>query len=229
LLVKSREKLMDLTDQRIRTDVMDRIAEEGIEVVDLKIDVMDGMVTLTGLVRAPGEKTTLGRRVAEIPGVLSVDNQLEIAEKERISYEAFMARRILGALVADPELAAADIEVTVSAQAAVLSGTVDSPHEKVKAERIAARMAGVLGIANNIAVAPASSPLDEQMARAVEDALERNEFVESENVQVQVEKGKVTLRGTVSTWEAKKAAYDAAVYASGSEEVEDDLEISELR
>ncbi len=166
---------MDRTDQRIRDDVMDALVESGIEVSGLEIDASGQQVSLTGGVHSQAEKTAVGDRVAGVPGVLSVDNRLEVVEPERLSHEAYLARRIQTDLAEAPELAG------------------------------------------------------EQIARSVEEALNGNDFVESENVQVRVESGRVVLSGTVSTWEAKKAAYDTAVYASGAEDVQDELEIAELK
>jgi len=220
---------MDRTDQSIRDDVTDALVESGIEVADLGIEVSGRQVSLTGGVRSQAEKTAVGDRVAPVPGVLSVDNRLEVVEPDRLSHEAYLARRIQTHLAEAPELTGEQIEVTTTAQAIVISGAVSTSDKKGRAERIAYRMAGTLPIRNEITVASPADPADEHVARSVEDALNDNEFVESENVQVRVDSGRVVLSGTVSTWEAKKAAYDTAVYASGAGNVDDQLEIAELK
>jgi osmotically-inducible protein OsmY len=46
-----------------------------------------------------------------------------------------------------------------------------------------------------------------------------------EDVNVKVENGNVTLSGTVEDWQAKLAAYNAALYTAGVKEVNDNIQV----
>jgi osmotically-inducible protein OsmY len=45
---------------------------------NIKVDTKDGVVTLTGVVTDEGVKASVGQKVANVPGVKSVDNKLEV-------------------------------------------------------------------------------------------------------------------------------------------------------
>jgi small conductance mechanosensitive channel len=65
-------------DARIRTQAQRALAgAEG--VLDVRVQVRDGVVVLTGTILDPAQSDALEARVARIEGVLEVDNQLEVS------------------------------------------------------------------------------------------------------------------------------------------------------
>jgi osmotically-inducible protein OsmY len=109
------------------------------------------------------------------------------------------------ALRADPDIDATDIAVALADGVVTLTGIVHSDAEKWLAERVARRVPGVLGIADDLEV---RSPVpqqktDPELAREAARRL-RNELLYSHRfIKVVVEGGSATLQGDVE-WHYQK-------------------------
>ncbi|HYR87755.1 MAG TPA: BON domain-containing protein [Terriglobia bacterium] len=112
---------------------------------------------------------------------------------------------------------AAAIGVRVKDGVVTLSGYVESYAEKLAAERAATRVAGVKAVANDIEVRlPNSSErTDEDIARAAANALEWTSGIPRDQIKVAVDKGWITLKGTVDWNYQRAAAEDAVRYLTG--------------
>jgi osmotically-inducible protein OsmY len=119
---------------------------------------------------------------------------------------------ILDELDWEPSVDAAEIGVTAHDGIVTLTGGVPSYTEKLTAERVAKRVQGVRGIANDIEVRPRGSGerTDADIARAVVDALEWKVSVPGERIKASVSKGWVTLEGDVD-WNYQREAAEEAV------------------
>src|SRR4030081_1459127 len=93
----------------------------------------------------------------------------------------------------DPKITSNDIAVAVKDGVVTLSGYVPSYLEKDAAEKAAKRVYGVRGVANDIEVKLPSTRADPEIARDAVRALERRIFVPSDDIQVTVTNGWVTL------------------------------------
>jgi osmotically-inducible protein OsmY len=58
--------------------------------------------------------------------------------------------------------------------------------------------------------------------------LERRDNVDAEDIEVIVENGVVTLRGSVPTWMSKDSAFEATQQVSGVIDIIDELSIGEM-
>src|SRR3979411_211301 len=96
----------------------------------------------------------------------------------------------------DPEITSNDIAVAVKDGVVTLSGYVPSYLEKDAAEKAAKRVYGVRGVANEIEVKLPLTRTDPEIARDAVRALERRIFVPSDDIQVTVTNGWVTLEGS---------------------------------
>jgi osmotically-inducible protein OsmY len=112
----------------------------------------------------------------------------------------------------EPSIDAAAIGVAEKDGIVTLTGHMDSYWAKIAAERAASRVAGVRAVANDLDVRlPTSSErTDEDMARAVINALNWSVLVPADRIKVTVSKGWVTLEGHVD-WEYQKRAAERAV------------------
>lgn len=112
----------------------------------------------------------------------------------------------------EPRVDHTDIGVSVTDGVVSLNGFVKSYAEKLAAENVARRVAGVRAIAEELHVRFASDPktADHEIAKRIIDVLDWNVLIPHERIQVKVESGWVTLSGAVN-WnyqrdEARKAA-----------------------
>ena len=112
----------------------------------------------------------------------------------------------------DPDLEHADIAVAVKDGVVTLSGFVRSWGQRRAAEQAAKRIAGVLGIANDIEV---RLPMihqrpDPEIARDAVDAIKLWLPFSYENIKVVVKDGWITLEGEVE-WNYQREAAEKAV------------------
>jgi osmotically-inducible protein OsmY len=119
---------------------------------------------------------------------------------------------VLAELRWEPSLANDDIAVSVRDGVVTLAGFADSWADRWKAERVASRVRGVKGVANDIKVKlPSSSErTDPDVARAAVDALKWNVLVPDDRIRVKVSNGWLTLEGEVD-WYFQKEEAERAV------------------
>lgn len=122
-----------------------------------------------------------------------------------------LKQRIEDELDFEPSVDAADIGVAVENGIVTLSGHVPTYGQKAKVEEIVGRLKGVRGFAEEIEVRPVGtkSTADDVLANRAADLIRWNAFVPDEAVKVKVQKGYVTLTGSVEWQYQKDSAYRA--------------------
>jgi osmotically-inducible protein OsmY len=112
----------------------------------------------------------------------------------------------------DPNLDATDIAVSVKKGVVTLAGFVKTYADKYEAESAAKRVAGVLGVANDIEVRMPSvdERPDPEIARDAVAAIKSQLPISSENIKVIVKDGWVTLEGSVE-WQYQRNTAETAV------------------
>lgn len=124
-----------------------------------------------------------------------------------------LQRDVMDELVWDPSIDHAHIGVAAKGGVVTLSGFVNNYAQKITAEHAAERVHGVQGIAEELTVRFPSDPQtsDEQIARRILDVFAWDVTIPDDKVTVKVEKGYVTLHGSLD-WNYQK---DAARKAAG--------------
>lgn len=112
----------------------------------------------------------------------------------------------------DPDLDATDIGVSVKNGVVALTGFVKSFLDRYEAEAAAKRVAGVVGVANDIEVRipSADERPDPDIARDAVSALKIQLPFSSEHIKVIIKSGWVTLEGQVE-WQYQKHSAESAV------------------
>jgi len=112
----------------------------------------------------------------------------------------------------DPDLDATDIAVSAKDGVVTLAGFVKSYTDKYEAEAAAKRVAGVVGVANDIEVRMPSvdERPDPEIARDAVAAIKSQLPISSERIKVIVKNGWVTLEGQVE-WQYQKSTAENAV------------------
>jgi osmotically-inducible protein OsmY len=197
-----------------------------VEVAEVGVEVSEGVVTLTGLVRSYGEKLAAQEAAHRVAGVHDVVNAIEVkalGAKARSDVElAHMARHVLewDALVPDE-----GITLTVDSGWITLDGTVNMWAQRDEAERAIQHLAGVQGITNLITV-EAPDLKSQDIRLAIQEALWRRATREANHIEVDVENGQVTLSGRVQSNEEKRAILGTIRHAPGVRVIHDQLRIS---
>ena len=121
----------------------------------------------------------------------------------------------------EPIIDASGIGVSVKDGVVTLSGHVPNYAEKREAEKVAGLVRGVKAVVCELDVTlPAfSKRSDEEIARVAANAITWNTLLPKDAIQVWVDKGRVTLEGTVDWQYQRKAAGRSVRYLAGVRDV----------
>jgi osmotically-inducible protein OsmY len=127
----------------------------------------------------------------------------------------------------DPDIDATDISVAVHNGVVALTGFVRSYAQRTQAERDAKRVAGVVGVANDIEVRlpVLDQRPDPDIARDAVAALKTELPYSSETIKVIARDGRITLEGSVEWQYARERAENAVKRIRGVKAVTNSIEL----
>jgi osmotically-inducible protein OsmY len=186
---------------------------------------MEGVVTLTGVVSSYAQKLAAQEAAHRISGVLDVANDVEVRpDGVFIRSDAEIALAVRHVLEWDALVPDERIKSTISDGWVTLEGDVDFWHQREDAERTALRLEGVIGVTNEITVAPKRVD-PKELREEIEYALERRADREAERLRIEVNDGAVDLFGRVHSWQEKRAVLGSIGHVPGVSAVRDHLRI----
>lgn len=112
----------------------------------------DGVVTLSGKVQDKSERELAADTVENLPGVVSVRNDIKIEATHPEHSDAWMALKIRSRLLAKGNVSATSTKVSVKDGNVVLTGTADDLAQKELTEAYAKDIDGVKSVKNEITV-----------------------------------------------------------------------------
>jgi osmotically-inducible protein OsmY len=185
----------------------------------------DGKVTLRGTVGSLREKHEAKAAAERVWGVISVDNRLEVRVLNgRKREDADIRGDVLQALMLD-SLVPATIDAKVDHGFVTLTGTADWQYQRREAEHVASNIVGALDVLDEIELLD-PAPDKGAVAHDIKKAFERNAKLDAREIDVDTASGgKVTLRGTVSSWAEHDEAITAAWAAPGVKKVDDRMDV----
>lgn len=147
---------------------------------------------------------------------------------QSIKTDSNLRDQVMQELTWDTRIGEADVGVSVHDSVVTLSGHVPSYSERLAAQEAAHRVAGVLDVANEIQIRIPGSHVrtDEDIARAVRNALEWNVLVPEQAIETTVSNGWVTLEGNVNTWRQRIDAETAVRYLPGVKGILNKIQIT---
>ncbi len=226
------------SDDEIKSAISDIfLYDTRISRYNLDIFVEDGSVTLTGVVSNINAKEVAEQDASNIVGVWNVKNLIKVEEPSQIQ-DSLIQANVENAFITDPYLENYEIGVTVSDGNLLLSGVVDNSFERNRAKQIASYIKGITKIDNDLSVNDGNYmpyvydysfhtyyvqdevrtefeniKTDNEILADTEEQIYWSPFVNEEEVEVTVDNGVITLRGTVLTPRermlAEKNAYEA--------------------
>ncbi len=233
-LIKVRRGL--LTDEALHLEIMKVLREDPVtKSYDLTVRVKEGKATLVGEVPSWTAKLLTIKIASGTTGLLEIDDRLTVVEEvsrtDRELAAEIRARWAMDVWIYDPP-----IVLQVERGRVRLSGSVRSVAEK---DRVYHQtwVRGVASVdARDLKVTwptkqgalgprPPLHPSDDDIAKAINLALQYDPRVSSFVLQVAVTKGQVVLRGTVDNLKAKMAAERDARQTVGVQGVQNLLKV----
>lgn len=214
------------TDNEIKQQVLRELKwDSRIGWSAIGVEVMEGVVTLAGVVSSYAKKLAAQEAAHRISGVLDVANDVEVRpDGAFMRSDADIARAVRHILEWDALVPDERIKSTVSDGWVTLEGDVDFWHQREDAERTVLRLEGVIGVTNEITMAPKLVD-SKELREEIEYALERRADREAERLRVDVHDGAVDLWGRVHSWQEKRAVIGSISHAPGVSAVRDHLPI----
>jgi osmotically-inducible protein OsmY len=220
---------MARSSEQIKMDVVESLFwDDRVDASGVAVRVSDGCVTLTGTVPSFLARQAAIDDALVIKGVKRVDSQLAVqyAKTTPQPSDSELQSNARNTLKWSPDIDAENINVTARHGVVTLKGTIDAYWKKIRAAATVQGLTGVLGVEDKLAIVPRQTFVDKSIARDIIAAMERSSQLDAETVDVTVDNGVVTLSGTVPTWAARQAAYEAALYTPGVKDVENRMTIA---
>ena len=140
-------------DSQILMDIQRALDLPAFRGDNIAVAVMDGQVHLNGTTATYARKLLAERGASEVPGTVSVQNNLRVTAPSE-GDDAALAWRIRLLLTGGLTPVPGRFDVTVSRREAVLRGEVPLYSHRTQAERLALSVGGIVGVQNRLKVNP---------------------------------------------------------------------------
>lgn len=223
---------MKISDEELEERLKEQLRwDDRINDIKIYISIKDGNVKFDGSISSYYAKKLVTKNVKKINGVKSVENNLRvnyaiISDSELPSDEE-LRNNIEQTLNLSVNIYNSKISVKVNKGIVTLNGTVDTYWKKDIVESIVSGFIGVSNIVNNLEIIHFDHK-DEQIAKEITATLHRYRKVNVDDINIVVEKGKVSISGKVSDWEEINAILDTIHYTHGVREINNNLIIESI-
>lgn len=244
------DKYVDKPDEKIEDALnLALFYDPRVLSTNVNVSIDNGVATLTGAVDSVTAKRSAESTARNTVGVWTVDNLLKV-RTESVT-DAAVAQRVRNALANATLVDRYELTVRVDHGVVTLTGLVDTYFEKMRADDVAADVAGVIHVNNNVYVDDAQDVLtydpyiddyfvheydwysppalstyktDWEIRQDVKDELWWSPYVDSDEINVSVDKGVAHLTGEVDTWQERLTATEQAM-EGGAISVDNDLTV----
>lgn len=214
---------MRKSDEQLQKDVMEELHwDPSIGRAEIGAVARDGVVTLTGQVDSYATKWSAMKAAERVVGVVAVADEMIVrvpTSLERTDID--IAHAVAEALRWDVQVPEEKVKARVNQGWITLDGEVEWEYQRSAAQRAVQFLTGVNGVYNTITIKKKVFAPD--VKYRIERALKRSAEVDASHIKVEALEGKVTLRGRVHSWSARKDAENAAWSAPGVTLVDDEL------
>jgi hyperosmotically inducible protein len=194
------------TDDRIVSSIRNSyVFQTYLKGDDIKIESKNGAVTLTGVVSEEFHKSLAKETVEALPGVLTVDNRLEIkGAPPTANSDAWLDEKVKATLLFHRSVSADNTEVDVKDGIVTLRGDATSQAQKELTTEYAKDVDGVKDVKNEMTVAAHEQKKPRTVVEKIDDtsitaqvkmALWLHRSTSVVNTKVETKHGVVTLSG----------------------------------
>ena len=213
---------------------------------DIIIRSEDGIVTLTGTVSEEAHKQLAEETVANMPGVKSVNNKLELKGDAPVEYsDAWLMTKVKTSLLFHRSVSGIKTEVSAEDGIVTLRGEATSQAQKDLATKYAQDVEGVKDVQNEMTVVTVAMKADEKtmgektgevkewiddasITALVKTALLHHRSTSGLNTTVVTEEGVVTLSGTSKNSGEKDLATELVSDVHGVKSVVNNMTVESI-
>jgi len=247
--IRETEEDIQLTDANVKSAIRAALEVDPLVNTDsVDVEVVNGHVTLTGTLDNLKATRSAAQDARNTRGVREVENAIGVGPVRDIP-DSRITDQITQSIARDPYLNLENFQVAVQDGIVELSGTAATYFEKWEAGNLAARVHGVRKIENKINVEytrraydqsfhdwdpvmfdfdyQPRQKSDQELLDDVEYQLSWNPFVNSEDLDITVQDGTVTLEGEVDSWYKANMAIREA-YEAGAMYVDSKLQYTDI-
>ena len=205
---------------------------------DIKIESKDGAVTMTGVVSGEYHKALAQETVANLPGVKSVDNKLELkSTPPSTNTDAWVLDNVVATLLFHRSVSPTTTQVDVKDGVVTLKGEASSQAQKDLTTEYAMDVEGVKDVKNEMTVAKAQekdNDTKQTFSETVDDAsitaqvkmtLLYHRSTSALNTKVKTLDGVVTLTGEAKNKAEANLATKLASDVNGVKEVKNQMSV----
>lgn len=215
------------TDTQIREDIFQELKwDPAVSDTEIGVAVKNGVATLSGNVATFAQKFAADRAAERVVGVRAIADDVTVKiPSNQARSDTDIAHAVANALKWDTEVPDEKVKARIDNGWIWLEGEVEWQFQKLAAERAVRNLTGVKGVTNTIELKPQSPASPAAVSTKIREALMRSAEFDANRIVVEVEQGKVTLRGTVRSYAERKEAERAAWSAPGVTALEDKIVI----
>jgi len=211
------------SDTELQDDVMAELQwEPSVKASGIGVSAKDGVVTLSGMVESYSEELAARNAASRVFSVKGVADELQVRLPDyNKSTDEDIARSAANAIAWNANVPLDCVKAVVQNGWVTLEGEVNWQFERYAAEEAVHHQRGVLGISNEIVVKPLVQKLD--VTSKIISAFERDARLDAGKIKINARGNKITLSGSVRSYEEKDEALRAAWSTPGVAEVDDKL------
>jgi hyperosmotically inducible periplasmic protein len=178
----------------------------------VSVESRNGIVTLSGLVEDQGDKRLAADTIANVPGIVGVNNDIIVQWSVPEFSDPWIALKVRRGLVVKANVSSATTTVSVKDGIVTLTGTTISAAQRELTTACAQEVAQVKSVRNELVVTASTAPsatMDEiiddgSITSQVKHALLTNQSTSTMKTKVETTDGVVAVSGEVAT-DAEKA------------------------
>lgn len=192
---------MAISNEQIKKDIVDELYwDQAVDASGILVEVKDGIVRLSGTVPSASARRAAHNDAIMIPGVVSVEDNIIVRPSggESSTTDDELRKKVEDVLNWNADIDDTNISVSVTSGKVTLRGFVDGCWKKVRAEELVGELAGVRNVINALSVVPTQDREDKTIADDIMSTLKRRTDVDINQIDVEVERGVVTLSGLTS-------------------------------
>ena len=172
LLVTSPSVRASSTDSRIESSAAKSyVFKTYLKDDSITTESKDGVVTLTGTVADANHKSLAQDTVAGLPGVISVDNQLQVSGEQPAEHsDTWISWKVKSALLFHRNVSATGTDVDVKDGIVTLTGQASSLAQRDLTTEYAKDVDNVKGVKNDMTIAQTPATPDATIGDKIDDA-----------------------------------------------------------